>query len=738
MWLFLTVSRCFSIPITMRTILKQAGRQEENLPPPTKKVKTDHGEIMQKLTDHYTSRGHYVPYGSVNTASTSCTKNIQTNKYPLCMRRFSGYKRSCFSTLSPRNSLTSTSPTKPLQSIFEGATVVNIKSIPHQAADKSLISSAPVLSRLLDDQSLVDGKNPKISQPGHPLVLEPTQGETQQQSEAPLLVELLEDPEGANAEKRLKKIQARQKRRTTSETSTSPGSAGSTPTTAAAAARKRKKSDNEEIVRELTSKVKLEVNEQQQQSQYTISSHSQLPGNMSPVVRLKADLPSSIINSGGQSVAGRPTLSKQGSLGSSSHDSALVQLLTDTSTDRKPTIKTEVKTVADLFDSPTQMKQEALQAETKVTVTSGKVGRPRKSIDEKRVKHSASSDGSSKPKKMKKTESSDSLKLKESKSMDAGSFLSKSVGDKTKIKVQVKGEAVPYLSMKTLEDRASPKDKMRKPASDKEKKKKTPKSPGAGEPGSKGSTKPAAQDLMKLGFYGANNLKSLPKIPKRKPGDNQPSPTSETPPPIPQKSPVPTEWQKSSPVHNRSVPSKSSSEDATNVSLNRNKSHSQSVTADSQLKKLPLLPTPRIPPLNVEAHSQSPQPILQRKSSLNDVINRLNQPNITSYTTSNASTSRFQPHKSADSQQKGIDPSPNSPDELSVIESNPVRVPLIQSAQQEIAAPASPTPEIVTQAPKSIPLAPTPKPILVKQKNVSRPLTFSPNPSRDDGLGVGL
>ena len=733
----------------MRAILRQAGHQEENLPPPAKKVKADHGEIMQKITDHYTSRGHYVAYGSVNTASTSCTKNIQTNKYPLCMRRFSGYKRSCFSTLSPVNSLTSTSPTKP-QSIFEGATVVNIKSIPHQAADKSLISSAPVLSRLLDDQGLADSKSSKLSQPGHPLALEPTQGETPQQQDAPLLVELLEGPEGANAEKRLKKIQARQKRRTTSETSTSPGSAGSTPTTTAvSAARKRKKSDNEEIVRELTSKVKSEVSEQQQQHLQQLGSASlkQLSGNISPVVRIKADLSASVISSGGQTLS-RPPVTKQSSL-TSSQDSALVQLLTDVSTDRKPTIKTEVVTVADLFDSPTQMKQEA---ETKNIVTTGKVGRPRKSVDDKKVKHSASSDGSSKPKKLKKTESSDSLKSKESKSMDAASFLSKSTGDKPKVKLQIKNESMPSLSLKTMEDRASPKEKVKKQSSEKEKKKKTPKSPSAGEPSAKGHVKPAAQDLMKLGFYGAHSasLKSLPKIPKRKPGDNQSSPTSETPPPIAQKSPVPTEWQKASPIPNRSAPSVKSSasaastDDQTFLSINRGKlPHTgQPSASDGMPKKLPLLPTPKIPPLNVEGHSQSPQPILQRKSSLNDVINRLNHPTIASYTSSNAaaSTSWFQPPHKPESAQRVIEPSPNSPDELSVIESHPVRVPLIQSAesQLEIAPPDSPTPEIITQAPKSIPLAATPKPILVKQKAVNRPLTYSPNPSREDGVGVGL
>lgn len=708
----------------MRAILKQAGHQEENLPPPSKKVKADYGEIMQKLTDHYTARGHYVPYGSVNTASTSCTKNIQTNQYRLCMRRFSGYKRSCFTTLTPRNSQPSTSPNK-TQSLFgSGATVVGIHTIPSQAADKSLINSTPMLSSLLDEGN--PDKAHKSSDPAHPLVLEPTQGDTPQQ--APLLTELLEGPEGLNAEKRLKKI--RQKRRTTSETSMSPGSAGNTPTTMAAA-RKRKKSDNEEIVRELTSKVKMEATEQQQVN--SIISHSQPSANISPVVRIKTDLPPHIASTAGQSlVKSNTTLTKPSmslsSVNASSHDSALVQLLTDVSTDRKNKhlIKTEVVTVADLFDSPKQMKQEAMNVESKSTQIqkSGKVGRPRKSEDERKYTKQTSSEGGAAPrqKKMKKTESSESLKL--SKSVDGATLTARSSGEKPKMKSQMKGESLPSLGIKS-EDRASPKEKMKKQSSEKEKKKKAPKSPSSSDLPGKGAAKPSTQDLMKLGFYGANNLKSLPKIPKRKPGESQPSPTSPTPPVVTHKSPVPTEWQRVSPVPNRSASFKPA-EDQVNASINRNKSYTQSAPLEMPPNKKPLLPTPRMPPIDVD--SNNPAAILKRKNSLNDVIHRLSQPGPAPYSSSNPGTSGFVQYKAGTDSQKILEPSPNSPDEFSIVESNPVRVPLIQTADHEIAAPASPTPEAITQAPKSIPLAPTPKPILVKQKAVSRPLTFSPNP----------
>ena len=671
--------RSFSIPITIRAILKHAGHQEENLPPPSKKVKADHGEIMQKISDVYTSRGHYLPYGSVNTSSTSYSKNIQTNKYSLCMRRFSGYKRSCFTALNQVNSLP-ISPTKPPVS-----TVPSIHPIPAQASDKTKISNTPTLSSLLDEKEaqLVD-----IKPPAHPLAFEPTQGTTPQQFPASILSDLLEGPEGLNTaalDKKPKKI--RHKRRT------SDGSSFSTtpPATTVVPVRKRKKSDNEEIVRELTSKVKSEVTEQQALATSVVISQ--------PRISL-----SDCASAAGKPVTVRPPQA----------DSHLVQLLHNTDDDKKtkPPSKHKVVTVgvSDFFESAHQMKQEALHAEVKgPTSVTIKTVRPKKRTDDKKVvKHSTSADSASLEKKIKRSDSVE-MKLKDgSRSLDQMPLSpgKKSVKvAKTKAKALPKQELVAALTIKTLEDRASPKEKVKKQSSEKDKKKRAPKSPVATEP------RQSAQDIVKLGlFYGNNSgIKSMPKIPKRKPGESQASPTSPKAS-LQQKSPGSFgEWQRASPVLNRSLPSKST-EEVTAGSVNRTKSF----PPPGDPKRPALLPTPATPPIDRAA---------QRKSSASDA-----------HKTSRPSSASGQPPKYSTvvGNKSRVDPSPNSPDELSIVqETHPVYIP----TQPVKNNPTSPVHEAVTQMPKAIPLDPnktaTPKSILVKQKAVQRPLTFSPKQTGD-------
>ncbi|XP_067929237.1 mediator of RNA polymerase II transcription subunit 1-like [Watersipora subatra] len=665
------IQRSFSIPITMRSILKQIGHQEENQPPPSKKVKADHGEIMQKICDVYTSRGHYLPYGSVNTSSTSYSKNIETNKYSLCLRRFSGYKRSCFSALNPPNSL----PTSPSKSLT---------SIPVQASDKLQLTSTPTLSSLLDEK---DGLVVDIKTSAHSLSFEASQTSTSPRYQASSLSDLL-DRYDSTGDKKPKKI--RQKRRpSNSSVSTPPPTSSAT-----VLGRKRKKSDNEEIVRELTSKVKSEVSEQQAQNSSPVISQ--------PIISL-SDLNAC-------SSALQPVTTKVSMAKSSSMDTQLAQLLhsTDDGKKSKQAAKMKVMTVDDLFESPQQTKHAEVKGLTSVTIKS----RAKKPTEEKKlVKQSASADSMPRDKKLKRSDSVE-MKLNQSRSVDQipTSPIRKTVkvvaAPKSKTKVQSQQEPTPALTIKTYEDRLSPKDKLKKASTEKDKKKRAMKSPISTD----AAARQSAKDIINA-TYGNSNLKSLPKIPRR----SQASPTSPKLS-LQQKSPVASsDWQRASPVLNRSLPGKL--EDVSAASINN---RVKSFPLDP--KRPALLPTPG-------GHAAT-----QRKQPPSDVSYRQGQPNTTA--TSSSQSPRYSSISS--SKGRGVEPSPNSPDQLNiVVNTTPVYIP----TQPVTNNPASPMAEVVTRVPKSIPLdssKPSSHSILVKQKNVSRPLTFSPKQTGDSRLDDDL
>lgn len=712
----------------MRSILKKAGYEQENLPPPVKKGKPDHGEIMQKIHDHYTAKGHYVPYGSVNTASTSYTKNITTNKYPLCMRRFSGYKRRA--SLGPIQQANAQPPTvsaKPPNAQTQAPPVSN-NNAGFGGSDRNIkpLNTTPMLASLLDDNKEGLFSNAKPS--AYPLVYRPPQATASQPiQQASILSNLLGGAEGQSmgasntqADKKPKKV--RQRRRT-SESGGTPANQGTSavPTaaslseTVAVTSRKRKKSVNDDIVRELTTKVKLEVSEQQA----TFAAMA-VPDQF--VSLQNADPP-------------RP-LERKSSV--QPGDSQLARLLhTGVDSKRHLQAKTSldnssktpiIKTVSDFFESPKQMEQQALHAEVKgATSVTIKTVKPKKSSDDRKVvKHSASADSLVKDRKLKRSDSME-MKLKESKSLDQPplSPSRKTVGRviaKPKAKVVPKMEPTVSLPIKTNEDRASPKEKVKKQAS--EKKKKTPKSSSAGTINAPSVTPSKKSSKELYGFYGASNLRSLPKIPKRKPGDGQTSPTS---PSRQQKSP--TEWQRVSPTTaNRPMPSKS--EELQAAAVNRAKSYpappaAAAAVSTSDLKRPALLPTPHTPPIDVAQQQLFPQ----RKSQLpQDPRNAQHSFAASKYPSGLAGKNRG-----------GVDPSPNSPDELSIVlDTQPVQIP----TQPVMNNPASPAPESITRMPKAIPLdhnkssvMDAPRPILVKQKaaSVSRPLTFSPQP-----MGAGI
>lgn len=666
----------------MRAVLRQAGFQEQNLPPAKKRIKADPGEIMQKLVDIYAARGNYMPYGSVSTASTY-TKNIQSNQYPLCLRRFSGYKRPASALLKTSNHVNPAAPPHIKSSAMTN--VIDIHNIPPQAPEKIRLISAPMLASLLDDK-----ERPAVpSVTAHPLVSTPTQGISPQQH-APILTDLLGGPEGLNgADKKNKKVR---KRRTTSDTAPTPPPLSNN-LAVNANFRKRKPSDSaEEVKRELVT-VKNTVDADRVGS--VTSARAQLPPNVSIIKQPNARITT-------PTTAGHSPLAK----------------LLHEDTKPKTAVKTIIMTTADILE-PNRSRLESTQsADVKPPSTAGvklmtsadvkpqivAKSVKRKSVDEKKViKQSSLPDMSNiKEKKLKRSESNDVIKLKS----EAGPpSPSRKTAAKLTIKSKVSKSPVPKsqpppLTVKSSEDRMSPKEKSKKATV--EKKKKPPKSPINSDQGQKQNS-----DLFKMGFYGASNLKSLPKIPKRKPGDaTQASPTSPTPPPLTQKtstqqkSPVPMEWQRSSPVANRQPPQKSDDSSSTTAAPGRSKSvashHAQQ--GDASGKRPALLPTPATPPISLPQQRNN---LLHRKESLVDVIHRLNRQHSSTGSSSNSSSTKSS--SMSDQQQKRLD-SPdeiNSPDDKDFVQSEPVAIP-VSSAEPE--DPASPTPELITKEPKAIPL----------------------------------
>jgi len=661
----------------MRAILKQAGHQEENLPSPSKKVKASHEETMNKLVEHYTSRGHYVPYGSVNSSNTSYSKNIQSNQYSLCFRRFSGYKRSSL-PLKTFNPL----------ALLPKCEATQAPAIPSQAIDKGKFGLTPTLASLLDEDPIPRGD-----------------GDPQR---APVLADLLED--GNSADKKARKPR---KRRGTSDGPPTPSPSG----------RKRKKSDNEDL------SIKLQTDPDQGYMPAP-SPHSSLNTPATPTFNQ------------------RPSFPKPDSKNSMS-DSHLAKLLGMSSeADRKPPGLVRQNSAASEPDvrepSPKQVKTESSDSVSSMTQLTVKIPKLKDIKKEtKTVRQISNAEATNKEKRIKKQDSLqlDTLKMGLSKSMDNPSspsgkkgvsrIMIKNKGGKIEIIPKTVPATAPALPLKSGE--RSPKSK--KPG-EREKKKKTSKSPVSSEQ-KKSQSSPF--DPLKGGFYGASNLKSLPKIPKKQPGESK-SPTKEQG--AVQSSPV-LDW--TSPPTTR-VPSLVDPPNLTSSPVQRNKPGVM-VTQPVDAKRPALLPTPSTPPL----YSQTKPPSLfQRKGTLNDVIHKLNSSGKPATPTQTMSTVTVQPNTSVTwSGKHQSDVTPNSPEEKVVPTAQPVTIPI---ASED---PESPTMTIAdsynNSQPKAIPLNPgtssdagKPKSILAKQKPVSRPLTFSPKPTGlsdrldDDLMDVAL
>lgn len=264
--------RAFSIPVTMRALLKTDRIKMEvtdsapGSAAPTRRTAEPaaataaagaSAAISQQLADYYTARGHYMPFGSLNTVSTAYTKNIQSNQYSLCLRRFAGYRR--------RPLLRSAMPFRPLVAHCNASDNIQLGAsggggggggggVPASGAGGGLLQRArgglpagsaqsmdeenrasknPMLASLLDDEL---GKGRRPPAPG-------TAGHYPHQH-APILTDLLEgsDPagggggsdahyhqlqSGAAAVPAAKKAPAARKRRPTAERAGSAGGGSS-------------------------------------------------------------------------------------------------------------------------------------------------------------------------------------------------------------------------------------------------------------------------------------------------------------------------------------------------------------------------------------------------------------------------------------------------------------------------------------------------------------------------------